>query len=200
MYEPALTVPDTAFFQQMRASWSDAQEVERIIIPLVMPSMNRAQNWYPMARAYNVRMIHEAVRISCEHMFDREPWPEKWEWGSGKCPLKSDWITSKWFIDKWHKSVLGNATINPPGTGTVVELIRLKDGRTHVHVHSLLNRLRDEDQTYTKHLLDGLTHVGFFPDDRTKYVAGLTKTQSLVKGKRKKIPKKRKKEECRAFE
>jgi len=189
MSEAAITCPDRSFFEEMRESLRHATEVERIVIPWVMPTLNKAQNWHPFARAKNVHMIHEAVRLSSEHMFDREPLPDTWEWlsldkdGASSCPLVSGWVKSSWFIEAWHKSVLGRRSIEPHGTGTIIELFKLEDGRTHVHIHSLLTKLRDSDGTYTKHAIDGLVHAQFFKDDSPEYMTGPTKTQSLVPGK-----------------
>jgi hypothetical protein len=190
LYPPAFpAAPDTQAFDRMRATWASAQETDRILVPLIPPTLNDAQNWHPMQRAKIVHMIHEAVRLSTEHMFDREPWPEEWEWGSGDAPLVGGWVTRAWFIERWHTQVLRRKTCEPAGTGTVIEILRLGDNRHHVHFHVMLAKLRDEDQTYTKHMLDGLVHAGMFPDDNHRVIEGVTKTQQQVAGKCVKISK-----------
>lgn len=184
LYPPAfINVPDTQAFTHMRACWQQAVEVDRVVVPLIPPTLNDAQNWHPMQRMKIVRAIHEAVRLSVENMFDRQPWPDQWEWGSGEAPLKDGWVSKEWFLKYWHKNVLTRKTYEPAGTGTIIEIMRLGDNRHHVHFHVMLARLRDPDQTYIKHMLDGLVHAGMFEDDNARIIAGVTKTQQKVSGK-----------------
>lgn len=165
------------------------KEAERIYMPWLLPRHNKAQNWHPMKRTKNVRLIHEAVLLSSEHMFDREELPRTWMWHeeSGERPLVKGIMTPEWFNKRWTLDILGRKTYPKHGCGTVIEMFKLDDGRTHIHVHNIVDKLGDVDGVYLKHLVDGLVLAGFFPDDKPEYVAGVTETQELNKTKQKRI-------------
>jgi len=182
--------PVDSQFHNLVETLSRVSEVECLYIPWPMPLYNQVTQWGRMQRHSNVKFIHEAVRLSTEHMFDREDIPLEWEWGSEECPLVSPNITLKWFDERWQAQVLakkfkkgpnGRKIITPLDHRecTVVELLQdPEDARYWIHVHNIRNRDHDEDGVATKWLVDGLVHAGFFPDDRKRYVAGVTQSQA----------------------
>ena len=52
----------------------------------------------------------------------------------------------------------------------------------HIHVHSRRNRLTDEDGISAKYAIDALIAGGILPDDRKKYVSGVSYSQEKTKG------------------
>lgn len=186
--------PTAQHFREMRRLWLGAEVCETLVLPWILPTQNKAFGWHPMARAKNVRMIHEAVAIAADHMFTDQPLPDEWAWhdpDERNWPLKSGRVTMEWFTRTWHKQVLCRKTYEPPGTGTIVEVLRLQNNRVHLHVHSLIWGKIDQDGMSLKHLQDGLTHAGFFPDDNPDYLQGNTQTYERVAGTRKRIQTKR---------
>jgi hypothetical protein len=153
-------------------------EYHRIVVPSLFPTNNKVLVWGRHSRSHNVRQIHEMVRI-CS-LIKPLPYPDKYRWDWEGCHLKSKRVGYRWFMNRWNKSVLGLKKPPRAGTHTVIELHTLMDGRIHVHVHSVRARLTDEDGVSCKALVDGLTHAGFFPDDRREFVAGVTQSQEKL--------------------
>lgn len=184
-------------FHHMVAAFNQVREVECIYIPWPMPLNNQVTQWGRMQRHQNVKFIHEAVRLSSEHMFDREDIPLEWEWLAEGCPKVDNRVTLKWFDERWQAQILAKRfqkgpngrKIIPPldhRECTVVELLRSPDDpRYWIHIHNIRVREHDEDGIATKWLVDGLRLVGFFPDDKKRYVASVTQSQAKPKGKEK---------------
>lgn len=149
-----------------------------INVPTHFPTQNKVLLWHPMAKKHNVDMIHELVRLTSNSLSGEFPEDYEWEWLES--PLKSKWATWGWFHKRWAKNGLRLKKPPKAGSKTVIELHRLEDGRTHVHVHSIRARLTDEDGVSCKALLDGLVKAGFFPDDKPDYIHGMTQSQEKL--------------------
>lgn len=189
-------------FKAMLRMLQQAEEIEVLCIPWRMPLHNEVTQWHRMQRAQNAHFIHEAVRLSAEHLFDREDVPDKWEWGSLdkdgnlSCPVVDPNITRRWFNQRWAKVVLAKRHRKdrktkkklPPvldeSEATIVEMLSEPDGRTHIHVHTMTTKPHDEDGVHVKYLIDGLRKAGLLTDDDTRYVSGVTQSQGpAVRGR-----------------
>lgn len=185
-------------FRRMLEMLRQAEEIEVLCVPWRMPLHNEVTNWHRMQRAANAHFIHEAVRLSAEHMFDREDVPDRWEWaatdrdGNNSCPLATNEVTRKWFNGRWAKQVLAKKSRKDRKTkkkmppvldereATIVEMLSEPDGRTHIHVHTMTVRPHDEDGVHVKYLIDGMRKAGLIVEDDTRYVSGVTQSQGPV--------------------
>ena len=197
LYEPAVRIEAKDPFETMQNTLKGAVEEILFYIPWKMPLHNHVTKWSTMARSECSYFIHEAVRLSTEHLFDREPLPKNWEWGSYKkdgtlsCPVQDPFISAEWFGRRWAKMILASKAKNPkpdPDEHTLCQLMRLTDGRIHLHVHAVVAQLHDSDAVHTKYLLDGLVKAGIIPEDDATNVAGTTQSQAKLLPPKKRRP------------